>query len=313
MMSREQSDSEERSLMRSRRTPVWLVAFTIAASSTLLLAAQPQEPQTPPVSTGRGGRGGPQEPRRDVGPADRPRVDPAAADRGRSVWTAECLSCHGEQARGTANGPSLLRSAKVTSDRGGTVLGPFFKAGHPMTSGKASASLTDAQVIDLLHFILQRRNDTLRGSALFDVQNILTGDAKAGAEYFNGAGGCTSCHSVTGNLAGIAARFAPVDLQQRMLFPSGRGGRGRASAQSNAAAVTVTITPPAGASTSGVLMQMDDFFVTFRDASGVVRVVRRSPDVKIVTVDPLQAHHELLDRITDTNIHDLVAYLETLK
>ena len=122
----------------------------------------------------------PAMPRAGVGPADRPVVDPAAADRGRSVWVAECITCHGAQARGTETAPSLIRSLVVLRDRYGTHLGPFLKKGHPMQSGSPSASLTEAQVVDLTHFLRQRIEDTLRGSAVFKEQNILTGDPAAG-------------------------------------------------------------------------------------------------------------------------------------
>jgi cytochrome c553 len=238
-------------------------------------------------------------------------VDPAAADRGRHAWASECVTCHGAQARGTDKGPSLIHSALVLHDRFGSQLGPFLKKGHTTQSG-TGASLSDSQIVDLTHFLRQLMNDTLRGSAVFTVQNILTGDAKAGAAYFNGDGKCGTCHSPTGNLAGIGARYEPVDLQQRMLFPvGGRGGRGRGGTP--ATAVTVTLTQPSGESLSGILVQMDDLHVTLRDASGTLRVVRRVPGLKVVKTDPLQAHHELLERITDKNIHDLVAYLETLK
>jgi cytochrome c oxidase cbb3-type subunit III len=100
-----------------------------------------------------------------------------------------------------------------------------------------------------------------------------------------------------------------------MLFPGGRGGRsGRGGAGgASPTAVTVTLTPASGPSMSGVLVEMDDLFVTFRDESGSIQVVRRVPGLKIVKNDPLEAHHELLDRISDKNIHDLVAYLETMK
>ncbi len=255
------------------------------------------------------------------GPADKPPVDAAAADRGRHVWASECVTCHGPQARGTDNGPSLVRSVLVLHDRTGSELGPFLKKGHRTQSGRPGASLTGAQIVDLAHFLRQRLNETLRASPTFHAQDILTGDPKAGAEYFNGPGKCTSCHSVTGNLSGVASRIpSPVDLQQRMLFPpAGRGGGGRAGGAGGAArapnpnAVMVTVSPSTGSSLSGVLIEIDDFYVTFRDASGTLHVVRRTPDLKVIKTDPLQAHHELLDRITDKNIHDLVAYLETLK
>jgi cytochrome c oxidase cbb3-type subunit III len=280
-------------------------ALTLAA----LLAAT-----APAAAQARGGQAPPIGPRPFVGPPDRPPVDPAAADRGRGLYAAECVTCHGPSARGTATAPSLIRSIVVLNDRLGTLLGPFLKKGHQMQSGKPSAGLTDAQVLDLTNFLRQRINDTLRGSDVFDVKDILTGEAKAGEAFFTGEGRCTTCHSTTGDLAGIASRIpAPVDVQQRMLFPTGRGGRGTAANAPRRSAITVTVTPSSGAALSGVLVEEDDFFITLRDTSGAVRVVRKGPGMKIATVDPLKEHHELLDRITDKNIHDLVAYLETLK
>ena len=155
---------------------------------------------------------------------------------------------------------------------------------------------------------------------MFTVQDILTGDATAGAAYFNGDGKCATCHQVTGDLKGFGGRFSPVDVQQRMLFPvtargggAGRGAPGGGAAPPSRTAITITLTPATGPAMTGVLVQEDDFFVTLRDASGAIKVVRRTPGLKVTRVDPLQAHRELLDTITDKNIHDLVAYLVTLK
>ena len=251
-----------------------------------------------------------------AGPSDKPVVDPAAADRGRKVWASECIDCHGTQARGGDKGPNLVRSVIVLRDRYGSQIGPFLKKGHKLQSGTPSANLTDPQVQDLAHFLRQKVNDGLRGSPLFQVQNILTGDPKAGASYFNGEGKCTTCHSPsTSNLAGIGTRLEPVDIQQRFLFPAtGRGGRGRgAPAGPNPNAVTVTVTPAAGTPITGVLLQMDDFYVTLRNADGAIQTIRRGPTVKVEKTDPLAFHNQLLDKITDKNMHDVVAYLETLK
>jgi hypothetical protein len=110
----------------------------------------------------------------------------------------------------------------VLNDRHGTLLVPFFQKGHPMQSGKPSASLTKEQAVDLMHFLRQRINDTLRGSEAFDVKDIVTGDAKAGEAYFNGEGKCTACHSITGDFAGLKSRIpAPVDVQQRIPINGG--------------------------------------------------------------------------------------------
>jgi cytochrome c oxidase cbb3-type subunit III len=288
---------------------------TVLVASAISIAGQAR--QAPPA----GGRQGGPPPGRGggmlagAGPSDKPVVDAAAADRGRRTWAAECIDCHGTQARGTDKGPNLVRSVVVLRDRYGSVLAPYFKKGHQMQSGASSATLGQAQIEDLAHFLRQRVNDTLRGSPLFQPQNVLTGDPKAGAAFFNGEGKCTTCHSATGNLAGIGGRLEPIDIQQRFLFPgAGRGGRGRGAPPGpNPNAVRVTVTPPNGAAVAGVLVQMDDFFVALRTEDGTPLTIRRVPGTKVERRDPLAFHIELLDRLTDTNMHDVVAYLETLK
>jgi len=146
---------------------------------------------------------------------------------------------------------------------------------------------------------------------MFAPQNILTGDAKAGEAYFKGEGQCTQCHAT--NLAGIASRMDPVALQQRFVFPFGRGRAGAAGPAGGPPVTTVTITPASGPAMTGTLVQMDDFTVTFRDGNGQQQTVRRVPGMKVVRNNPMQFHIDLLDRLTDKNMHDVVAYLETLK
>jgi mono/diheme cytochrome c family protein len=259
-----------------------------------------------------GGTAGSQTPGVQPIPA-RPPVDSLAHDRGQALWNSHCIGCHGSQARGTDTGPNIIRTKTVNFDRSsqtpGSVLGPFLKAGHPTQSGKPSASFTEEEVVGLANFLRQRVNDTMRSSPLFTVTNILVGDAKAGEQYFNGGGGCATCHNATTHsLAGIRARVAsPVDLQQRMLFPM----RGR-GAVNNPNAVTATVTPASGPALSGVLVEQSDFYVTLRQADGGIVVVPTA-GARVVTNNPMQAHIDLLDRITDRQVHDLVAYLEALK
>jgi cytochrome c oxidase cbb3-type subunit III len=296
--------------------PKGFVIGTFILATAVYAAAQ--APQAPPPG---GGRQGAPPPGRGgggmlagAGPSDKPVVDPAAADRGRRIWASDCITCHGSQARGTDNGPNLVRSVLVLRDRYGSQLGPFLKKGHKTQSGTPSASFTEAQITDLAHFLRQRVNDGLRGSPLFQVQNVLTGDSKAGQAFFNGEGKCTTCHSPAGNLAGIGARYEPVDIQQRFLFPqTGRGGRGRGAPAANPNPVRVSVTPPGGTTISGVLVQMDDFYVTVRTDDGTSQTLKRVPGMKVEKTDPFAFHVALLDRITDKNMHDVVAYLETLK
>ena len=300
----------------TRRTSVMVSAALLLA----LVVVRAQDP--PPGGRGAGGRGAPGGQTPAVPQiSSRPPVDPAAHDRGRAIWAAQCIGCHGSQARGSETGPNIIRTKTVNYDRSsftpGSVLGPFLKAGHPTQSGKPSASFTDEEIVGLAHFLRERVNDTMRGSALFGPGNILVGDAKAGEAYFNGDGGCATCHNATArNLVGIRTRIpTTVDLQQRMLFPGGGGrgrGRGGPPAAPNPNAVTVTVTPASGSATSGVLVEQSDFYVTLRQADGTIRVLPTT-GAKVVTTNPLQAHIDLLDRITDKQIHDVVAYLENLK
>jgi mono/diheme cytochrome c family protein len=263
-----------------------------------------------PGAAGRGAAG--RGPRAHVGAADRHRVDDTAAERGKKTYASECVTCHGTSARGTDNGANLIRSTLVLRDRYGSAIGPFLKKGHPMQTGAPSAGLTAAQITDLSHFIWQRVNDTLQGSPAYDVKNVLTGDPKAGQAYFNGEGRCATCHSPAGDLAGYGRRYSPVEIQQRFVFPSA-AGRGRGAGGAARKVVTVTVTAPGSAPVSGVLVSLDDFQVALRDAKGEYRSFTRTPAITVVKTDPYAAHVELLDRLTDKAMHDVVAYLETLK
>lgn len=255
-----------------------------------------------------------------IGPYNKQIVDPAAADRGRHLYAAECVDCHGPTARGVDNnGPNLIRSNVVLHDRVGSELGPFLRKGHPLQSKASSANLTDSQIADLSHFLKQRVDDALKREPMGDHINIITGDVAAGKAYFEGEGKCAGCHALTGtqpgSLAGISARYPDgVNLQQAMLFPTGRGRGGRAGGRgASTAPVMLTVTPAGGQPITGELVFLDDFDAQLRDSAGKLHTFTRTPALKVVKTDPLQAHHELLDRITDKNMHDLVVYLETVK
>lgn len=241
-----------------------------------------------------------------AGSSDKHIVDAEAAERGKKTYIQECITCHGATARGGGpDGVDLVRSLVILHDRYGSTIGPFLKKGHK-TQGSPAADFSQAKIEDLSDFLHLKVADTMRTSPLFHAQNVLIGDAKAGQSYFNGDGKCGQCHSPTGNLKGIGAKYEPIDLQQRFLFPKpgfGRGGR----------PTMVTVTPASGPAVTGTLILIDDFNVSLRDAEGEYHGWSRIPGLKVKTDDPYAAHGELLDRITDKNMHDVTAYLETLK
>lgn len=255
-----------------------------------------------------------------AGAADSHVVNPQMADRGKTVYIAECITCHGNKARGgnpnlpaNQQGPDLVRSVTVLHDRYGNEIGPFLKKGHPMQSGRASASLTPAEVGDLSHFLHQKVYFTLRGGPDLQIQNVLTGDVKAGQAYFNGAGKCHTCHSPSGDLKGIGKKYDPPTLQTKFLFPRtigfGRGGGGSNTSKP----VTVKVTLMGGEVVEGTLDKLDDFNVSLRDSRGDYRSFKIVPGMKVEKNDPYATHIALLDQYTDKNMHDVVAYLESLK
>ena len=221
-------------------------------------------------------------------------VDPAAVDRGRVLYQQGCAACHGADIRG-GSAPALHRSVVVLNDVRGETIGPFLAAGlpgHPDHVFKLERPQT-IDIADYLHSIPVSGNGT--AGILAKVPSILTGSATAGKAYF--AKTCTSCHSATGDLAGVATRFGdPTTLQQRWLAPRAK----------------TPITASVGA-VSGEVTSLDEFSITLKTAQGE-RVIPRDGDrPKVVIKDPLAAHAALLRRITDDNIHDVTAYLVTLK
>jgi cytochrome c oxidase cbb3-type subunit 3 len=295
---------------------------TAAGGATGTAAGGQTPAAAPPRPVQRGG----------AGPDDKHVVDAEAAMRGRTTYAAGCIQCHGTQARGGDRGANLVRSLVVLHDRYGSEIGPFLRKGHPTQAGSpdaanaSTATFTEAQIVDLSHFLHERLNDTLRGSPIFTVHDVLIGDRQAGAAYFEGAGGCRQCHSPTGDLAGIGTRYDPPGIQQRFLFPRppGRGprpavsgpaggGPGGGTASPVPKQVTVSVTPSGGETVSGVLVHLDDFTVSLRDAAGQYRSWTRSAGLTVVKHDPYATHVALLDTLSDKNIHDVVAYLESLK
>lgn len=275
--------------------------FTALLIATVLVASAQAPPPGPPRKVRGTGL------LTQAGAADKHIVDDAAAERGRKGYIQDCITCHGPTARGSNSGPDIVRSVLMLKDRYGSTLGPFLRKGHP-TQTTPPASFTDAQIQDLSDFIHLKVEETLRLSPNFHAQNVLTGDAKAGEAFFNGAGKCNTCHSVTGNLKGIGSKYEPIDLQQKFLFPRPSGFAAR-----NAKQVMVTVTTPSGQTVAGVLDKLDDFNVSLRDSAGEYHGFARGPKLTVKVDDPYQAHADLLDVYTDRNMHDLTAYLETLK
>jgi cytochrome c oxidase cbb3-type subunit III len=241
----------------------------------------------------------------------------AAVARGKELHVRQCGFCHGINARGGSGGPDLTRSALVQEDEDGKQLGPFLKVGRP-DRGMPPFQLTESETSDLAAF-LHSEIFLVANRRYYQVLDILTGDAKAGEAFFNGPGKCSSCHSASGDLNGIGAKYDPTTLQVRMLNPRQGGGRGSGGAPPpaylNPNALKVAVTLPSGVTATGALVRLTDFDVTLYDAAtGQMRSWLRHGDVpKVVVTDPLQAHLDMWKRWTDQDMHNVTAYLASLK
>lgn len=245
-----------------------------------------------------------------------PPTDPAAVERGRELLVQHCGFCHGANARGGSGGPDLTRSTIVLEDENGKQLGEFLHEGRP-DRGMPKFDLANAQNADLAAFLHAAiyQNSNRR---LYKILDIVVGDAQAGAAYFNGAGRCSSCHSPAGDLKGVGAKYEPAALQGRLLLPRGRPGAAGAPAgpmYMEATALKATVTPPSGEPATGGLVRLTDFEVTiFESATGRTRSWLRTGDTpQVVVTDPLQAHVDQLPKWTDADMHNVTAYLTSLK
>ncbi len=252
-------------------------------------------------------------PRPAVAAAD-PQFDQAAVERGRGILVNQCGFCHGSNARGGSSGPDLTRSEIVQNDENGKDLLAFLRNGRP-DKGMPAFDLSVDQATDLATF-LHAAIFLNANRRLYQVLDILVGDPRAGEAYFNGSGKCTGCHSASGDLKGVGAKYDPVTLQGKIVMP--RGGRGEGPpgpAYLDRNAIRVRVTLPSKQVITGVLVRLTDFDVTLYDPdTRVVRSWARSGDApKIDIVDPLQAHIDMWTRWTDADMHNVTAYLAGLK
>lgn len=238
-------------------------------------------------------------------------LDPAAVERGRKIFVPTCGFCHGNDAHGKS-GPDLVRSALVLHDNKGDTIGPVIHNGRPERGMPAFPSLAPDQIADLSTFLHSRAVDVSNRFA-YKIGDLITGDPRKGAAFFNGEGHCESCHSPIGDLAHVATKYEPVELQRRMLYPTpnlidmflGKPVKPPAPTK-------VTVRLASGEKISGTLVHLDEFSVSLHDSSGWYRSFSRDK-VAVDVHDPLAAHKALLPKYTDDDMHNLLAYLETLK
>lgn len=296
-------------------------AFLCLVCIGVRLAAQggaPPGPAVPgnpaePAQGARGGRGGAST--TSFPAQQRPPGDPALIARGNTLYGIHCRACHGVDLRGgDQGGPNLLRSQLVLNDQAGELIEPVVREGrrNPGMPVMAPISLSPDEVKAIAEY-LHSVAATSRGQGSPPpgppvVLNVLAGDGAAGRAYFDSK--CGGCHSATGDLSGIGTRMPDPMQLQNFWVGGGRGGRGAPASNP----VTATVTLPSGQMFEGRLLRIDDFIVVLTLADGTPRSFRREGGVpKIEIRDPREPHRKLLPTYMDKDIHDVTAYLVTLK
>jgi cytochrome c oxidase cbb3-type subunit 3 len=229
-------------------------------------------------------------------------------DTGRTRFASQCGFCHGRDAAGGEGGTDLTRSSLVAGDVRGNTIIPLVRSGRP-DKGMPAFSLSDSDLTAIVAFIHDQRQEAAAatgGRRAVDLADLQTGNADAGRRYFDTA--CSRCHSATGDLKGVATRYVGLPLLQRMLYP-GSGGRGAGPAPKPP---TVRVTQRDGQVVSGTLAYRDEFTISITDTNGWRRSWPTS-QVSYTVDDRLQAHVEQLGKYTDGDMHDVLAYLQTLR
>jgi cytochrome c oxidase cbb3-type subunit 3 len=225
---------------------------------------------------------------------------------GKAVFQQNCSFCHGRDGSG-ASGPDLIRSTLVSHDVDGDLIGQVVHNGR-LEKGMPAFQLPDDQVHQIAEFLhAQAKLASTVASRIpteYPLEKLLVGNSEAGKSYFNGAGKCAQCHSSAGDFAHIASKYKPLELQSRIAFPYG-------------AKPTASVTDSSGHRFTGDVVYSDEFLITVQCSDGTLRTWNRQTAnrgaAKIEIHDPLAAHVALLTQYTDADIHNLFAYLETLK
>jgi len=271
------------------------LAMAIVATAA---ARRPQEQEKPATAAAPAATPNAPKPlKKQRHPAPPPNEE---VERGQTQYTASCGFCHGADATG-ARGPDLLRSPIVAHDVKGNMIGDVVHNGRP-DKGMPPLPLTDAQIADIAAFLHWRIAHGLASSEVpqgYPAEKLLTGNAQAGKAFFEGEGGCTKCHSATGDLANVSGKYSAVDLEAQMLYPEGKFKFAK-------------VTLKSGEVVEGPLNHLDEFSVAVTDANGWFRAFPRN-EVKVEVDDKLAAHRAMLDKLTQKQMHDLFAYVHTLE
>jgi cytochrome c oxidase cbb3-type subunit 3 len=221
-------------------------------------------------------------------------------EAGGVLFLQNCAFCHGKDAGGGESGPDLTRSKLVSSDKEGEAIGVVIRNGRT-DKGMPKFNLPDTDMLNLVAFIHSQQDKAMSQTGTrkgVDESDLQTGNVEAGKRYFEGTGGCTKCHSAT-SLAGVATRYTGLRLEEQMLYPRDVKAK-------------ITVKTRSGKTFTGTLEYQDEFTVGMKDASGTY--LSWPVDAVTFQVDkPVEEHVAAMIKYTDDDIHNVLAYIHTLK
>ena len=279
-----------------KRNSQWWIVVALAALGPISKAQQPGE-----EGRAAGGRGAQGRPQTEAYNAPRPPVAAAVVAHGQEVFSANCSFCHGDDARGGSVGPNLIRNTVLLDDQNGELIEPVVH-GSRQAEGMPKFNLANADIVAVAAWL---HSQPLGNRGAPSTLDIVVGNPKMGAAYFNGAGKCSTCHSVTGDFAAIGGKYQPKILQNAIV--SGRTGRAGEGGK------TVTVMSK-GQKVEGRLDHLDAFIVSLTQKDGTHLTFEINDGTpQVVVHDPLQPHVDMLRTWKNSDLRNLTAYLTTLK
>ena len=217
---------------------------------------------------------------------------------GEKIFISTGAGCHGLDGRGSEKAPNITGSSKVQRYSDAQVSN-IISNGVPGTGMPAFHSLNPAQVRLLVNYVR-----VLQGKI---AARALPGNPSRGKEIFFGKGGCSSCHTVSGeggflgsDLTTYGSDLPAEDILDRIVKPGSIDQPGYRS---------VTVTTSDGVRVEGVVRNEDNFSVQVQDKVGTFHLLEQS-EVKSLEYSAqslMPANYG--DQLTHAELNDLVSYL----
>ncbi len=238
--------------------------------------------------------------------------NPAAIRDGASLFRVNCSICHGVNAGGGSRGPDL----SANNWRHGSGDAEIFKTiTHGVSGTEMPANdLEDSEVWSIIAYL----------RSLAPIAHVAQGNSVNGAKLFFDAQGCAKCHMVKGrggvlgpDLSRVGASRSSAYLVDSIREPSRDLSVGGLDPNDHYGLPmvydTVSVITREGARISGIVKNEDTFSIQMMDTDQSIRMFLKS-DLQQVIREPksiMPPYSKTM--LGESDLQDLIAYLETLR